>query len=158
MRRVRRLSARDPQSGTALVGSVVRLALVVGALALVWRAQHALEEWQRRAAIEFEFKMGLWFGWVIPAVLAGIVFGLAVWLPRGHSRYRWGRSILLGLPPLLLLLHFYVIFGVTLPHNVDLPDLLERTTPFWNAGPQFALAALLGIAVTSGFAESNREP
>jgi hypothetical protein len=130
------------------------LALLAGSLALVWRAERAHEEWERRAAVEFQFKNGLWFAWIISALVAGIVFGLALWLPRGHAAYRWGRAAILGVPPLLLLLHYWVVFGL----SVHLPGLLGRPTPFWESGPQFALAAFAGIAITSGFAEPDEEP
>ncbi len=155
---MRRLTFRRRRAGRGPLGAAVRLALVALALVLVWHAERALQEWQRRAAVELRFKTGLWFGWVIPAVLAGIVFGLAIWLPRGRTRYRWGRALALGLPPLLLLLQFYFVWGVALPHHLALPDLLARSTPFWDAGPQFALATFAGIAITSGFAEAETEP
>jgi len=155
---VHRLSFREPRPARGPVPALIRLALAAGALALLWRAGDRLQEWSGRAAVESEFKTGLWFSWVIPAILAGIVFGLAIWLPRGRTPYRWGRALLLALPPLLLLLQFYLVWGVALPHDISLPGFLTRSTPLWDAGPQFALAAFAGIAITSGFAEEDREP
>ncbi|HZD80252.1 MAG TPA: hypothetical protein VE646_09465 [Actinomycetota bacterium] len=148
-----RLTVRGARAGSArgLLSHALRLVLLAASLALLWRAEGALEEWQRRAGIELEFKTGLWFSWVVPAVLAGILFGLALWLPRGRSAYRWTRTIVLVLPPLLLLLHYWVVFGL----GLDLPGALGQETPFWRSGPQFALAVFVGIGVTSGFAEPD---
>ncbi|MFB3739368.1 MAG: SPFH domain-containing protein [Candidatus Velamenicoccus archaeovorus] len=142
----REAPARAPRGPLA---QIVRFALLVGALAVLWRAETRFEEWQLRATTEFSFKTGLWFSWVIPTILAGIVFGLAVWLPRGRAGYRWIRSLLLALPPLALLLQYWVVFG----SKVDLPGILGRSTPFWEPGPQFALGVFAGVAIVSGFAE-----
>jgi hypothetical protein len=132
---VHRLTVRGARAGSArgLLSHALRLVLLAASLALLWRAEGALEEWQR------------------PAVLAGILFGLALWLPRGRSAYRWTRTIVLVLPPLLLLLHYWVVFGL----GLDLPGALGQETPFWRSGPQFALAVFVGIGVTSGFAEPD---
>ena len=147
------LSFREPRVRTGVIGSLIRLVLVLGALTLLWRAEHGFRDWQQRYASEFRFAAAPWLGWVITSLLAGVVFGLAVWLPRGRARYRWGRSLVLAAPPLLLLTQF-LLFVV----GIHLPGPLGRVTPLWDPGPQFALAVLAGVAITSGFAEADREP
>jgi hypothetical protein len=150
---VHRLSFRQaPERPPARpLAQLARLVILVGALALLWRAESRFEEWQLRAATEFSFKTGLWFSWVVPTILTGIVFGLAVWLPRGRAPYRWGRSLVLAVPALLLLLQYWVVFGL----GVDLPGFLGTGTPFWESGPQFVLGVFAGVAIVSGFAEPD---
>jgi hypothetical protein len=74
---------------------VIRAALVVGAIALLWLAQHRLDTWQVRYSSEFKSHLDLWLEWVGLAVLSGLAFGFAAWLPSGRVSYRWGRVLLL---------------------------------------------------------------
>lgn len=146
---------RGPRAVPARLGPVLRLLLLLLAFGLLWRAERRLELWRVRTASELTFKAGAWFGWVVPAALAGAAFGLALWLPRGRTPYRWGRALLLGLPSLALLVHYYVVLGVVAPHRLEVLRFLDLPTPFWEPGPQFALAAFAGIAAVSGFAEDR---
>jgi len=132
---------------------VLRLILVVGALALLWLAQHRYEVWQERYSSEFKPNVELWLEWVGLAVLSGLAFGLAAWLPSGRLSYRWGRVLLLGVFPLLALVHF----ALFLQYGQDLPSFLGDYVWFYmSLGPQFALAVMLGVAIAAGFAPSER--
>jgi hypothetical protein len=131
---------------------VLRLILVVGALALLWLAQRRYEVWQLRFSSEFEFHLELWIEWVGLATLSGVAIGLAARLPSGRLSYRWGRVLLLGVLPLLALVHF----GLFLQYGQDIPSFLNRPYFYMSLGPQFALAAMLGVAIAAGFAPSER--
>jgi len=132
---------------------VLRLILVVGALALLWLAQRRYEVWQERFASEFKPNVELWLQWVGLAVLSGIAFGLAAWLPSGRLSYRLGRVLILGVLPLLALVHF----ALFLQYNQDLPSFLRDHVWFYmSLGPQFALAVMLGVAIAAGFGPSGR--
>jgi len=141
--------ARRATSGLA---TLARALLFVAALALLWRAEQRLEAWRVATGAELRFKTGKWFAWVLPAALAGAAFGLSLWWPRGRGRYRWGRALGLGIPSALLLLHYWVALALLGPREVPLLGFLQRPTPLWEPGPQFALAAFVGMAVVSGFA------
>ena len=132
---------------------VLRLILVVGALALLWLAQRRYEVWQVRFSSDFKSHVNLWLEWVGLAALSGLAFGLAAWLPGGRLSYRWGRVLLLGVLPLLALVHF----ALFLQYNQDLPSFLRDHVWFYmSLGPQFALAVMLGVAIAAGFAPSER--
>ena len=130
---------------------VLRLILVVGALALLWLAQRRYEVWQERFSSDFKSHLDLWLEWVGLAALSGLAFGVAAWLPSGLS-YRLGRVLLLGVLPLLALVHF----ALFLQYPEDLPSFLNRAYFYMNLGPQFALALMLGVAIAAGFAPSER--
>ena len=135
------------------LATLARAALFVAAVALLWRAEERLQAWRVATGAELRFKTGKWFEWILPAGLAGAAFGLSLWWPRRPGRYRWGRALGLGLPSALLLLHYWVALAVIGPREVPLLGLLSRPTPLWEPGPQFALAAFVGIAVASGFSD-----
>lgn len=147
------MSRPAPRPGP--LGALLRVALLAVSLALLWRAERRLEYWRVKTASELTFKAGAWFGWLVPAALSGAAFGLALWLPGGRAGFRWGRPLLLGVPCLVLLLHYYLVFGVVAPHRLEAFRFLDLPTPFWEPGPQFALAAFLGITAVSGFAEDG---
>jgi hypothetical protein len=132
---------------------VLRLILVVGAMALLWLAQHRLDTWQVRYSSEFKPHVELSLEWVGLAVLSGLAFGLAAWLPSGRLSYRWGRVLLLGVLPLLAQVHVTLF----LQFRQDLPSFFGHYVWFYmNLGPQFALAVMLGVAIAAGFAPSER--
>ncbi|HXF71877.1 MAG TPA: hypothetical protein VNO79_04610 [Actinomycetota bacterium] len=147
------MSPRARRRRGAPVAALVRVALFLAALALLWRAEQRLEAWRVATGAELRFKTGKWFEWVLPAALAGAAFGLALRWPRRPGRYRWGRALGLGLPSALLLLHYWVALALLGPREVPLLGFLERPTPLWEPGPQFALAAFVGVAVASGFSD-----
>jgi hypothetical protein len=132
---------------------VLRLILVAAALALLWLAQRRFETWQARYASEFKSSIDLWLEWVGLAVSSGLAFASAAWLPGGRLSYRWGRALLLGVLPLLGLVHF----ALFLQFRQDLPSFLGDHVWFYmSLGPQFALAVMLGVAIAAGFAPSER--
>lgn len=151
------MSPRSHRSRRAAspLATLARALLFLAALALLWRAEQRLEAWRVATGAELRFKTGKWFAWVLPATLAGTAFGLALWWPRGRGRYRWGRALGLGLPAALLLLHYWVALAVLGPRELPFLGFLQRPTPLWEPGPQFALAAFVGMAAAAGFAEEG---
>jgi hypothetical protein len=137
---------------------VLRLILVVAALALLWLAQHRLDTWQMRYSSDFKSHLDLWLEWVGLAVSSGLAFGLAAWLPEGRFSYRWTRVLLLGVVPFALLGHVALLFEFLLNRRSELPGLLNHMYFYFAIGPQFALAIMLGVAVASGLAPKESPP
>jgi hypothetical protein len=147
--------ARPSTLNTVLNTLLPLLLLVLTGAGLLSLGQRRFAAWQEQLATDFTFHMELWVQWVGLVALSGLAFGLAAWFPRTPFSYRWGRVALVGILPLAMLVHFVLLWGYALPRDWSLPDLLERQSFYFAVGPQFVLAALIGVSVASGFAPSR---
>jgi hypothetical protein len=129
---------------------VFRFVLLVAALVALWGANRAFEAAQKRAATSLTYSTSGWLAWVGLAVTAGIAVGLAFSPPRGWRPYGWGKAFVVGIVPFILLTH-----GLLARTRWELPTFLRRFYFYLNPGPQWALAIILGLAVTSGFPREN---
>ena len=99
--------------------------------------------------------LGSWLLWVGSYAGAGLVFGLAAWLPFTSVRYLWSR-LLLAAVAFLPLAHFWlVVFYLARRHPVG---GWLATDWFWDVASQTALAVLGGVAVASGFRPTSPIP
>jgi hypothetical protein len=91
-----------------------------------------------------------WLTWLGAAGAAGLLFGLAAWLPFRKVRYLWSRLLLaaLALAPLAQFWWIYIFqFG---QHHV-VSGLISRHVWFADPASQTALGVLVGVAIASGF-------
>jgi hypothetical protein len=104
----------------------------------------------------FRMDVWLWLSWIGLAVAAGVLFGLAAWLPFTRVRYLWSRLLLAALA-FVPLAHFWLVWGYLLPRRHELSGWLV-TSWFWGYATQSVLAALGGVAIASGFRAKGSEP
>jgi hypothetical protein len=111
-------------------------------------------EWR---TIDHRVDAGLWLAYVGLVVIAGLLFGLAAWFPFTKVRYLWSRLFLAALA-LLPLAHFLYVFGYQLPRTGTTGGWLGK---YWyvlsGQAAQSASAALVGVALASGFRTRPRE-
>jgi hypothetical protein len=90
----------------------------------------------------------LWFAWLGWTIGAGIMFGLATWLPFTKLRYLPSR-LLLAILALLPVVHFWqeVVFHV----RYSASGLIGEFRWFDTPQIQVVCAALAGVAIASGF-------
>ena len=134
--------------GTILIW-MTRLVLVSAALGGVWIANGRHYAWRTAFTNTFEFDWGLWLIWLVVSVLSGLLLGLAIAIPF-RAPYRWSNLLAFGLPPLLPLAHFVVLW-TSIERERDLPEFFVRPYGFDEPGPQFVFMVLLGAALASGF-------
>jgi hypothetical protein len=130
----------------------VRTAL---ALLAFWMLSVAADRYTAfaNAAVEFRNYDSLWLSWIGAAVAAGLLFGLATWLPFTKVRFLPSRLVLAA-AALLPIAHFWWIF--IRPHGSS--GWLLRSYWFDAVEIQFALVALAGVAIASGFrAKGSRQ-
>ena len=125
--------------------------LVVAALILLSRATDALMDFRERYSQTFRYEVGLWLSWLVPAALSGAAFALAA-APSWTFRFRWAVSLSVGLIPVLLLAQTLYVFGVAAPNRISSPSWLARFYWYFDSGPQFVLAGMVGVALGLGFA------
>ena len=146
------------ESGRGLIRDVVtflvRLSLVIVALVLIRVADETHSSFQSRAHETSQLDAGLWVAWVAWAVAAGLVLGLAVSLPQRRIGYRFEAVLLVALPMFGLLAYSFllnILHSDLLPIALFAPDPV--VLPYFNYGPEFAMALILGFAVTAGIHE-----
>ena len=155
--------ARRSAASTFLNTLLLPLLLVLTGIVLLSLGQRSYLVWEEQYAsvpgAKFVFPMGRWFVWVGLVALSGLAFGLAAWFPRTPFSYRWGRVALVGILPLAMLVHLAFLLGYAVPHEWNVwgvLQVLERRFAYFAVGPQFVVAALLGVSVASGFAPKER--
>lgn len=156
---VRSGRARPSTANTVLNTLLLPLLLVLTGLVLLSLGQERFAAWQEQYGADLTFHMGPWIQWVGLVALSGLAFGLAAWFPRTPFSYRWGRVALVGILPLAMLVHVAFLFGYAVPHEWSVWGFtyaLERRFSYFAVGPQFVVAALLGVSVASGFAPRER--
>jgi hypothetical protein len=128
---------------------VVRTILALLALWAVYFAERRHRVFVQDPAWYLRMDVWLWLSWIGSSAAAGLLFALAAWLPFARVRYLWSRLLLAALAALPLA-HFWLIWGYLLPRGHDVPGWLG-TGWFWGHGTQYVLAALVGVAIASGF-------
>jgi hypothetical protein len=139
---------------------LIRALLAVLALWLVYHAQTRYSIWQNAYGLTFTWHTGLWLAWIGFSALAGLAFGLAAWMPRPLApvRYRWSRLLLAALAGAPIA-EFTYIYGYLIPRGHSVGGWLSTISGwFGEAGPLFALAVLVGVALASGFVRSGEHP
>ena len=127
---------------------LVRAVLALLAFGALWFAQDRLHAFSLRFSANFSYDNSLWLLSVGSTVVAGLLFGLAAWLPFTQIRYLPSR-LLLAVAALLPLVHFWWIVleahasPNSWPTQARWFDLSLET--------QFVLAGFAGVALASGF-------
>jgi hypothetical protein len=132
----------------------VRTALALLALAALSVAADRYEAFGLDAAANFRFDDWLWLSWIGATVTAGLLFGLAAWLPFTRFRYEWSRLLLAALP-LAPIVQFWWVW---LYHHGAAGGWLVRADWLTDATSQSVLAALAGVAIASGFRAKDSTP
>jgi hypothetical protein len=126
---------------------VIRTILVLLAAWSLWLAQDWLQEFAgRRSANLSGTPSTWWFMSVGATVMAGLLFGLATWLPFTRVRYLPSRLILAA-AALAPVARFWMLFLVRNQHGTG---WLWQIHWFDYLEPQVC-AALAGVAIASGF-------
>ena len=133
---------------------LVRTGLVLLAFWALWFAQDRYGTFRVRLIRPFlGFDNSLWLLSVVATVVAGLLFGLAGWLPFTRIRYLPSR-LLLAAVALVPAAHFWWIF---FNYHGDPSSWLGRA--YWfdmSAETQFVLAGFAGVALASGFRAKDR--
>ena len=100
--------------------------------------------------MQFRMDTWLWLSWIGAAAGAGLLFGLAVCLPFARVRYAWSR-LLLAAVALVPIAQFWWVFIYQLQRHREAGGWLASVDWLMDPQSQFALAALAGVAIASGF-------
>jgi len=134
---------------------VVRTILALLALWALYFADRRYGVFQQDFQANFRMDVWLWLSSVGSSAAAGLLFGLAAWLPFARVRYLWSRLLLAALV-FLPVAHFWLFWGYLASRGHAVGGWLA-TDWFWGQGPQFVLAALGGVAIASGFRAKGSE-
>jgi hypothetical protein len=124
----------------------VRTVLVLLAVWALTFATDQLQTFFLGAASDGRYDNGLWLTWLGAMVAAGLLFGLAAWLPFKSVRFLPSRLLLAGLM-LVPLVRFW--WSVIQGHMGT--GWLWRSYWFDGVQIQFVLAAFAGVALASAF-------
>ena len=134
---------------------LVRTGLVLLAFCALWFAQDRYSAFRVHLSPFFTYDNSLWLLSVAATVVAGILFGLATWLPFTRIRYLPSR-LWLAAVALVPLAHFWWIF---LNHHGTPTGWLWRAYWFeFSFQTQFVLAGFAGVALASGFRTKDQAP
>jgi hypothetical protein len=133
---------------------VVRTALALLAFLALSLAVDRYEVFGRDASANFRYANSLWLSWVGVTVAAGLLFGLATWLPFTKVRFLPSR-LLLAAATLLPLVHFW---WVLIQGHGQSSGWLAQAYWFDGAQIQFVMATLAGVAIASGFRAKRSSP
>jgi hypothetical protein len=141
-----------PASGGAAFGQILLRwgFAILGTLAL-WLAIDRFEEWTTELSISFDRNLGLWLVGMGLFFLAGLLYGLAFWLPVPGRGGRPSVLLGLGIPLLLINAAYAAMFHMDFD---DLPDFLQSrllTHPLFSLFAVSFAALLLGLAVVASF-------
>jgi hypothetical protein len=127
---------------------LVRAALALLSFWALWFAQDRLRAFALERSTNVSEDNTLWLLSVVTTVMAGLLFGLAAWLPFTRIRYLPSR-LLLAAVALVPVAHFWLIF---LNHHVRTKGWLWQAHWFDSSvETQFVLAGFAGVALASGF-------
>ena len=131
----------------------VRTALALLAFAALSVAENRYEAFGLDAAATSRFDDWLWLSWIGATVTAGLLFGLATWLPVTRIRYAWSRLLLaaLSLAPIVQ------FWWVAIDGHAS-GGWLGRFYWFDDLSIQFVMALLAGVAIASGFRTKDSMP
>ena len=125
---------------------LLRLGLVVAALALLWVAG------QRALAAFFAGSDPLRWQAIVAGLAAGILLGLAVALPRPPLRYRIGRAAVVAALPAAVL----TIYILAIPFGIGwVPEWLSKVLASLGPGSVIFAAFVVGVALAAGFTASG---
>jgi hypothetical protein len=131
---------------------LVRAALALLAFGALSFAANRSRAFQSEFAARFWFDDWLWLSSVSAAIVAGLLFGLATWLPFGKIRFLPSR-LALAAATLVPVAHFW-----WLADGHALGGWLGTLYWFDDLGIQFVMAALAGVAIASGFRAKDSTP
>lgn len=149
-------SSRGTIVGSWWFGSIVRTVLALLALMALAFAGDRYVAFDLEFQLNFRRDTWLWLSWIGAAGAAGILFGLATWLPLTRVRYAWSR-LLLAAVPLVPLAQFWWVEFYQFPRHGEAGGWLVRAAWLWDPWEQFALATLAGVAIASGFRAKGSE-
>jgi hypothetical protein len=147
-------ASSDSVIHTRWFGFLVRAAL---ALLAFWTLSFAVDRFTATFARGIEFVMGeevpterlydgaSWLSWGVAMIAAGLLFGLAAWLPFAKIRFQPSR-LLLAAVTLVPVAHFW--WAYLEGHGSG--GWLGRSYWFDAREIQFVMAALAGVAIASG--------
>ena len=141
-------ASSDSMIQTWWFGFLVRTALALLAFWALWFAQDRYSTFRVHAGATFSYENSLWLLSVGATIVAGLLFGLAAWLPFTRVRYLPSR-LLLAAVALVPVAHFWWIF---LNQHGRPTGWLWRL--YWfdmSAQTHFVLAGFAGVALASGF-------
>lgn len=133
---------------------VVRTALALLAFWALWFAADRFRAFRLDGAANFRLDGSLWLAWAGATVAAGLLFGLATWLPFAKIRFLPSR-LLLAAVALLPLAHFSWLY---IESHAPPGGWLVRFSWFDDWGTQFVMAAFAGVAIASGFQAKRSRP
>ena len=133
--------------------TVARIALVAGSIWLLGVARDRFTDFVRLAQVTFHFDQTRWLLGVLVAIAAGVVFGLALVLPRRGRGYRTADLLILGVVPLIYLIAAFLVIE-RFTKGWDFPSFVDRAIDhlqgFFSLEVTLAVSALLGIAIAAG--------
>jgi hypothetical protein len=106
--------------------------------------------------VSFEIDSWLWLSWMGAAVGAGLLFGLAIWLPFTSVRFVWSR-LLLAAVALIPIAQYWWVWIYQYQGHSKVPDWVYRADWFFAAPAQASLAVLTGVAIASGVRAKSSE-
>jgi hypothetical protein len=129
---------------------LVRAALALLAFGVLWFAQDRFHAFALQNSENFsnDYGLSLWLLSVGATIAAGLLFGLATWLPFTRIRYLPSR-LLLAAAALVPVAHFWLVI---LNHHERPAGWLWQAHWFdFSIETQFVLAGFAGVAIASGF-------
>jgi len=129
--------------------SLLRAAIALLAFLFLWISDDRSTAWLLSPGDTGRLDNSLWFASVGWTVGAGIMFGLATWLPFTKLRYLPSR-LLLAIFASVPVAHFWWVF---LHPYRPVTDWLGDFRWFDKPQIQFVCAVLSGVAIASGFRE-----
>jgi hypothetical protein len=119
-------------------------------LAALVFAGHRYTAFRNDLESTFGFNDLLWLAWLIPTIVAGFLFGLATSTPFVRGRYV-RRRLALAAVALAPIVQFWWVFGFQHERFSDIDGWLYRVPLLMDRADQTVLAALVGVALASGF-------
>jgi hypothetical protein len=132
---------------------LVRAALALLAFGALYFAADRSLAFRVDSAANFRFDELLWVSWVTATVVAGLLFGLATWLPFAKIRFLPSR-LALAAAAIVPIAHFW---WVAIEGHTS-GGWLGSFYWFHDLGIQFVMAALAGVAIASGFRRRTSTP
>ncbi|MGH2529553.1 MAG: hypothetical protein ACRDH0_09515 [Actinomycetota bacterium] len=126
---------------------LVRTALALLAFWTLWLAADRYLTFLLRAYANRRYDDSVWLSWAGAMVAAGLLFGLATWLPFAKIRFLPSR-LLMAAVALLPVAHFWWVFNEG--HEAS-GGWLGHFYWFDGGEIQFPMAAFAGVAIASGF-------
>lgn len=124
---------------------LLRVALTLTSFGVLWITWARMDRWLLLAKANFDYGLPGWLPTWAGTTLAGLIFGLACWLPH-RLRSRPMTAIALGFLPLFGLLYPYAYF-----HFRAVPPV-----QFLGLDSMLFFGFALGVGIASGFGDGAR--